>query len=73
VNDAALLVICQWLQMERNFYQAGIHVLVWRWKKTVDKDGNYTEEYHAFSNALMKIRENVTYLTYKWYEMNGRH
>jgi len=28
VNDGALLVICQWLQTERNFYQAGIHVVV---------------------------------------------
>jgi hypothetical protein len=28
VNDGALLVICQWLQIERYFYQAGIHVVV---------------------------------------------
>jgi hypothetical protein len=28
VNDQALLVICQWLQIDRNFYQAGIHVVV---------------------------------------------
>lgn len=74
VNDGALLVICQWLQMkDRNFYQAGIHVLVWRWKKTVNKDVNYTEEYYAFSNAVVKICEILTYLTYKWHEVKGRH
>ena len=28
VNDGALPVTCQWLQTERNFYQAGIHILV---------------------------------------------
>jgi hypothetical protein len=45
VDDGALPVVCQWLQRKKkNFYQAGIHVLVQRWKKAVGKDGNYTDK-----------------------------
>jgi hypothetical protein len=45
VDDGALPIVCQWLQTkENNFYQAGTHALVQRWKKAADKSGNYADE-----------------------------
>jgi hypothetical protein len=36
---------CQWLQRrDCDFYWAGIHVLVQRWKKTIDKDADCIEK-----------------------------
>jgi hypothetical protein len=33
----------QWVQgKESNFYQVGIRAVVERWKKNVDRDGDYT-------------------------------
>jgi hypothetical protein len=46
VNDKALKnTTCWWLQRrESNFYWVGVPAVVQRWKRTVDKDGNYSEK-----------------------------
>ena len=37
--------VCQWLRrQDLAFYWAGIHVLVKRWFKTVEMDGDYIEK-----------------------------
>ena len=45
VNDKALKnTMCQWLQRRESiFYWAGVPAVVQRWKKTIDKDGDYSE------------------------------
>jgi len=46
VNDKALKnTTCRWLQRrESNFYWVGVPVVVQRWKKTVAKEGDYSEK-----------------------------
>jgi hypothetical protein len=43
----------QWLQRrDRNFHWAEKRALVQKWKRTVDKDGDYTEQY-AFGSVVV--------------------
>jgi len=53
---------------ESHFCQLGIHAVLWKWKKSVDKDEDCIENNCALSDTVVNFCEIFTHLTYKWFE-----
>jgi hypothetical protein len=65
--------VYHWLQRRgSNFYWAGIHAFVQKWKKTDDKVGDVLKNNYAFGSGVVKFSEISTCSTCKLHELKNR-
>jgi hypothetical protein len=64
-----------WQRREDNLYWVGMHAVVQRWKKNVDKhEENVVKNNYAFSGVLVKLCEILTCQSCKWHGIkNGQY